>query len=220
MTKKVEIMQNIFTENEILSRKILDDLNAKRILAINVMGAPGVGKTSVIMGIIRKISPDKIYVIEGDVESDIDTKNLVAKGIEAYQINTYGGCHLDSIMLDGIYKKIQMQNDSIVFIENIGNLICPAEFEIGDHLRILICSVTDGSDKPYKYPLAFKKADALIINKNDLKNHVDFDFDFFMEGIRAVNKNLKIFHVSAKGDEGFGKVAEWVLEKKKAFFNS
>ena len=189
-------------------------MSSKKIFTINVLGAPGIGKTSAILKIITGLHSVKCYVIEGDIESDIDTKTLKDLGIEAFQINTNGACHLDSPTIKAALEKFTMRSDSFLFIENIGNLVCPAEFIIGEHTKILIVSVTDGSDKPYKYPLAFEKADMIILNKSDLKPHVDFDSDFFYKGVKALNKTAPVFEVSAKTGVGFDKTIDWLKQKR------
>jgi hydrogenase nickel incorporation protein HypB len=136
-------------------------------------------------------------------------------GVEAIQINTHGACHLDSPMLNDALEKLSFKEGGILFIENVGNLVCPAEFVIGEHVKMLICSVTEGSDKPYKYPLAFEKADIIILNKCDLKPYLDFNSDFFYTGVRNLNKNAPVFEVSGKTGEGFEDVAKWLEDRLK-----
>ena len=157
----------------------------------------------------------KPYVIEGDIESDIDTKNLNELGIETHQINTHGECHLDAPMIEHMTGHIEFKEPGILFIENIGNLVCPAEFSIGEHVMMLISTVTEGSDKPYKYPLAFEKADIILINKVDLIPYLDFDEEFFMKGVRALNKDAPVIKVSGKTGEGFEEVAKWLTDRAK-----
>ncbi len=209
----IEIMQDIYDENTKLSDNIQWKLTGKKIFSVNILGAPGVGKTSVLIKLIDKLK-QPVTVIEGDVESDIDTKTLRNLNIPAYQINTHGGCHLDAPMLSKAIDEFPIKENSFLFIENIGNLICPAEFEIGEHIKILICSTTDGSDKPYKYPLAFEKANAVIVNKSDLLPYTDFNRTFFIEGIKKHNKNSEIFFTSSKNDDGFDEIAKWLLKYK------
>ncbi len=219
-TRKIEVMEDIFDENDRLAKEVNDRLSSKNIFTVNVLGAPGIGKTSVILKLIAGLGGIKCYVIEGDIESDIDTKTLRGLGIEAFQINTNGACHLDSPMIKAALAKFEIKNDSFLFIENIGNLVCPAEFLIGEHIKMLIVSVTDGSDKPYKYPLAFEKADIILLNKSDLKPHVDFNSDFFYKGVKALNKVAPVFEVSAKTGEGFAKAVEWLKEKQRKILDT
>lgn len=211
--KEIEIMQSVYDKNDEVAAKINTELTGKGIYAINVMGAPGAGKTTSLIQIIKRLKPITSYVIEGDIEADYDTKTLQALGVKAIQINTGGACHLDSPLIGNAVEELGL-SDGILFIENIGNLVCPAEFMIGEHAKLLISQVTEGSDKPYKYPLAFEKADIILLNKCDLLPYVDFDEDFFMKGVRALNKTAPVIKISGKTEEGFDKVVEWILEKK------
>jgi len=212
-TKKINVMEAILDENDHIASHTNEKLSQEKILCVNEMGAPGVGKTTVIKNIKKHMGDLKLYVIEGDIESDIDTQELKKFGIKAYQLNTFGACHLDAPMVRNMVNNIDFDEKGILFIENIGNLVCPAEFSVGEHVKMLISSVTEGSDKPYKYPVAFEKADVIIINKIDLLSYVDFDEGFFMKGIRALNKDAKVFKVSGKTGEGFKDVVAWLVEK-------
>jgi hydrogenase nickel incorporation protein HypB len=207
---KVNVMANIHDENDHIAAHTNEDLTDRHIYVVNVMGAPGVGKTTALKNIIRNLKGLKPYVIEGDIESDIDTRDLRSLGIETYQINTFGACHLDAPMVRNMTQNIKFDEKGVLFIENIGNLVCPAEFSIGEHCKLLISTVTEGSDKPYKYPLAFEKADAILLNKVDLIPYLDFDEEFFMKGVRALNKDAPVFKVSGKTGEGFTEVAAWI----------
>lgn len=213
--KKVEVMKKIYGENSEIAVEINNSLSEQGVFAVNVMGAPGAGKTSTLIQIIRQLDSIKPYVVEGDIESDIDTRTLKSMGVEAIQINTHGACHLDSPMLKDTLKDVNFRDGGILFIENVGNLVCPAEFVIGEHVKMLICSVTEGSDKPYKYPLAFEKADIIVLNKCDLKPYLDFDSEFFYNGVRNLNRDASVFEVSAKTGEGFEKVVKWLEDKVK-----
>ncbi len=210
--KEIEVVQNIHDENDRIAQEVNKKLNDAGVFVINVMGAPGAGKTSSIISIIQN-NPDKqFYVIEGDIESDIDAVKLQELGIDTIQINTNGACHLDAPVIQSSLQGLKIDKPGILFIENIGNLVCPAEFQIGEHIKMLICSAAEGSDKPYKYPLAFEKADLILLTKCDLKEFVDFDDDFFYKGIRALNKTTPIFEVNAKNGQGFGEVTAWLKE--------
>lgn len=213
--REIEIMESVYDKNDEVAAKINFSLTQKGIYAINVMGAPGAGKTSALIQIIKGLK-DKItpYVIEGDIEADFDTKTLLSLGIKTVQINTGGACHLDSPMIGKAVDSLGIEK-GILFIENIGNLVCPAEFQIGEHAKVLVSTVTEGSDKPYKYPLAFEKADAIILNKWDLLPYLDFDEEFFMKGVRALNKTAPVFKVSCKAEAGFEEVILWIMEKMK-----
>ncbi len=209
---RIDIKENIHDENDHIAEHVKEHFSAHGILVVNVMGAPGVGKTTTLKNIFQHLQTAKPYVIEGDIESDIDTQDLQNRGIDTFQINTFGACHLDAPLIHEAIHKMDFNEEGILFIENIGNLVCPAEFSIGEHVKMLISTVTEGSDKPYKYPLAFEKADIILINKCDLLPYVDFDEEFFMKGVRAQNKDVPVFKVSGKTGEGYAEVAAW-LEK-------
>ena len=213
--KEIEIMQSVYDKNDEVASRINHELTLKNIFAINVMGAPGAGKTTSLINIIKRLKGVTPYVIEGDIEADFDTKTLLSLGVKAIQINTGGACHLDSPLIGDAVNELQL-TDGVLFIENIGNLVCPAEFMIGEHAKMLISTVTEGSDKPYKYPLAFEKADIIVLNKCDLLPYVDFDEDFFLKGVRALNKTAPVIKVSGKTEEGYDEVAAWIMEKVNA----
>lgn len=210
--KEIEIMQSVYDKNDEVAVKINKGLTQNGIYAINVMGAPGAGKTTSLIQIIKRLDELTPYVIEGDIEADFDTRTLQSLGVKAIQINTGGACHLDSPLIGNAVEELGLSN-GVLFIENIGNLVCPAEFMIGEHAKMLISTVTEGSDKPYKYPLAFEKADIILLNKCDLLPYIDFDEDFFMKGVRALNKTAPVIMVSGKTEEGFDKVVSWIREK-------
>jgi hydrogenase nickel incorporation protein HypB len=207
----IEMRENLYTDNEILAEKVRENLSAKSVFAINILGGAGAGKTSVLKNIISRLNY-KAYVVEGDIESDIDTQTLLKLGVETYQINTHGTCHLDAAMMQAIVRKMAIREKGYLFVENIGNLVCPADYVIGEHIKILICSVPEGSDKPYKYPLAFQKASAIVLSKTDLLPYIEFDKDFFYKGVRALNQEAPIFETSSKNGEGFEPLTKWLIE--------
>lgn len=216
---KIEVQEAIFDANDAIALEINHKLTSKNIFGINVLGGPGVGKTSVLISLIEKLAGRTSYVLEGDIESDIDAQTLKAKGINTLQINTHGSCHLDAPIIESALESLEINNDGILFIENIGNLVCPAEFNIGEHIKLLISTVTEGSDKPYKYPLAFENADIIIVNKVDLIPYVNFDTDFYMKGVKLLNKNAPVFFVSSKDSTGFEEVVEWIEKKIQSEFH-
>ncbi len=207
----IPVMESVYAKNETMADKINCELTEKKVFAVNVMGAPGIGKTTSLIQIIKGLS-DTAFVIEGDIQSDLDTRKLNDLGIKTVQINTGGACHLDVPFIEEAVGKLPCEN-GFLFIENIGNLVCPAEFVIGEHIKLLICSVTEGSDKPYKYPLAFEKADVILLNKIDLLDYVDFDREFFEAGIRKLNPEVPVFCVSGKTGEGYDEVIAWLTKK-------
>jgi len=214
--KKIDVMEGILDENDHIAGHIKEHLGDHGILVVNEMGAPGVGKTTTLKNLIARLSGLKAYVIEGDIESDIDTVDLLSLGIETKQINTFGACHLDAPMVAHMTEHFRFDEPGILFIENVGNLVCPAEFSIGEHVKLLVSTVTEGSDKPYKYPLAFEKADVILLNKVDLIPYLSFDEEFFMKGVRALNPDVPVFKVSGTTGEGFDEAAAWFAERAAA----
>jgi hydrogenase nickel incorporation protein HypB len=191
-------------------------LTEKGIFAVNAMGGPGIGKTTVLKNLIANMKEGKPYVIEGDIESDLDARTLRALGVRTFQINTFGACHLDAPLVRNAAQNFDFDAPGILFIENVGNLVCPAEFSIGEHMKLLVCSVTEGGDKPYKYPLAFEKADLILLNKVDLLPYLDFDEDFFMKGLRALNPEAPVIKASAKTGEGFAEAMARITQMSAA----
>ena len=211
MTKTIEIKQAVYSENDAHAKKIRDRLSSLGIFTVNVLGGAGAGKTTSLIQIIRRLSGIHVYVIEGDIQSDIDTQALRSLGVDAHQINTGGDCHLNAPMMEGMLSGMKLDKKGILFVENIGNLVCPAEFVIGENMKILICSYPEGSDKPYKYPTAFQKASAVILTKNDLAPHITFDYSFFEKGVRTLNPAAPIFRTSGTTGEGFDEAVSWLL---------
>ncbi|MCX7796723.1 MAG: hydrogenase nickel incorporation protein HypB [bacterium] len=206
---KIEIIKNILDANDqvaVLNREFFDDL---KVFTINIMSSPGAGKTSFILETISRLDSPSA-VIEGDVASSIDSEKMAEFGIPVVQINTGGNCHLDAPMIREAIKKLSLNGVRYLFIENIGNLICPASFDLGEHIRVAISSVPEGDDKPYKYPGLFSKVEVVILNKIDLMPYVNFDPDRFRKGIIGINRNAKIFPLSCKTKEGIEAWIDWL----------
>jgi len=210
MSETIEIMESIHDKNEQLAAEINRRMTAKKVFVINVLGSPGAGKTTTLIQLTKRLHKES-FVIEGDIESNIDAKKLAALGLRTTQINTGGACHLETTLIDGALPA-DFAN-GFLFIENIGNLVCPAEFVIGEHVKVLVSTVTEGGDKPYKYPLAFEKADLILLNKCDLIPYLDFDEDFFLEGVRKLNPTVPVIKTSGKTEEGFEEAAAWLNTK-------
>ena len=210
----IYVMESVYARNEKLAAKLRDNFAEKGIFCTNILGAPGAGKTTVLLQILKRLAAPAC-VIEGDIESDIDTQKLKSLGYQTVQINTGGACRLDAHIVEDAFGDLSFSG-GFLFIENIGNLVCPANYMIGEHVKLLICSVTDGSDKPYKYPLAFEKADIILLNKCDLMDYVKFDIDYFNDGVRKLNPNAPVYMVSGETGKGLDEVAEWLQNKAKA----
>ena len=178
------------------------------------MASPGAGKTSLILNTIRDLaSKFKIGVIEGDTAPvTIDADKMTAVGIPSVQINTGGDCHLDAMMIDQALKQLDLKSLDLVIVENVGNLICPAAFKLGTHLNVLIASIPEGDDKPYKYPAIYRGVDVLILNKIDLKPYVTFNQEYFLKGVEMLNPGLTSFLVSSKTSEGISSWTEWLAQ--------
>jgi hydrogenase nickel incorporation protein HypB len=206
--KTTVVMESVYARNEKLAAELNRSLTARGVFCVNVLGAPGVGKTTSLIQILQRLGRPGC-VIEGDIASDIDAEKLRGLGFPAVQINTGGACHLDAPIVADALDGLDF-SDGFMFIENIGNLVCPVGYLLGEHIKLLITAVTDGSDKPYKYPAAFEKADVILLNKADLLAHVDFDEGYFMEGIRKLNPGVPVFEVSWRTGAGYDEVAAWL----------
>ncbi len=211
---KIDVRRNILEANQELSMENKDFFKNNRVLVVNIMAAPGAGKTSTIIKTVDTLPNNfNCIVVEGDIASRIDTEKMKNKGIAAVQINTGHMCHLDANMIKGILGKFEYARDNVLFIENVGNLVCPADFSLGEDINIVIASVPEGDDKPYKYPSIFLKADAVILNKMDTLPSIDFDREFFYDGLSALKPNFPVFEVSCKTGEGFTEWGEWLMRK-------
>lgn len=216
-TKKVQIIEKIFDANDQLALQNQALLDQAGVFSINLMASPGAGKTSVILETIRRLQTEmQIGVIEGDTAPvTIDADKVIAAGMPAVQINTGGDCHLDANMLRDGLKNLELEKLNLLIVENVGNLICPAAFKLGTHANVLISSVPEGDDKPYKYPNIYRGLDVLIINKIDLLPYVKFDMDYFRQGVELLNPGLQTFSLSCFTGEGFDGWTNWILEKIK-----
>ena len=215
MPQRVEIVKKIMDANDRLAQNNQAILNQNGIYGINLMASPGAGKTSVILETIKRLPSEiKLGVIEGDTAPvTIDADKILAAGMPAVQINTGGDCHLDANMIDMALAELPLEDLNLIIVENVGNLICPAAFQLGTHASVLIASVPEGDDKPYKYPNIFRGLDVLIINKIDLNPYIDFRMDYFQQGVEMLNPGLNTFALSAKTGEGFDAWVAWLTRK-------
>jgi len=216
--KTINVNKDILGVNESLALNLRKAFESNKTFVINLMAAPGAGKTSTILRLIENLSGNfTIGVIEGDIASDVDSRKIQEKNIDVVQINTDGACHLDANMITAACSGLGIEGKDLIIIENVGNLVCPAEFNLGENLKVMILSVPEGHDKPLKYPLMFTESQALLINKVDLAPYTDFDMDQFQETVKAMNPSIEMFPVSAKTGEGFGQLAAWIGERIHTF---
>lgn len=215
MKQRVEIVKRILDANDRLAQNNQAILEQHHVYAINLMASPGAGKTSFILETIKRLPAGiKLGVIEGDTAPvTIDADKIVAAGMPAVQINTGGECHLDANMIEMALAELPLEGLNLIMVENVGNLICPAAFRLGTHANVLIASIPEGDDKPYKYPNIYCGLDVLIINKIDLLPYVDFRMDYFRQGVEMLNPGLQTFALSAKTGEGFDAWIDWLTAK-------
>jgi len=215
--KKIEVIRNILEANETIANRNQDLLDKHKIFALNIMSAPGAGKTSLILQTMTSLkSRLNIAVIEGDVASTVDAEKVQNEATAVIQINTRNmseSCSLMAAMIEQALKDLPLDDIDLLIIENVGNLICPSEFTLGEHKRVVISSLPEGDDKPTKYPLIFIDADAVIINKMDLLPHVDFDIANFRRSIQGLNPEAEVFELSCKTGEGIERWCSWILEQ-------
>jgi hydrogenase nickel incorporation protein HypB len=206
------VVENVLSANEQIALENQRLFDEKGIFVLNVMAAPGAGKTSLIertIGLLR--DRFRIGVIDGDLASTIDADRIARLGIPAVQINTGGACHLDANMIRSALPKLPPDDIDLLFIENVGNLICPTGFALGEHLKVMISSTPEGDDKPYKYPGMFSAVDVLLLNKVDLLPLLEFDVAYFRRGVEALNPDVAFFPVSCKTGEGIDEWVEWLV---------
>ena len=214
MKQRVPVVENIMNANDHLAEENRGRLEAADLFAINLMASPGAGKTSLIEHTIKGLSDQlNLAVVDGDIATSIDADRAAAAGAEAIQINTGGECHLDAVMFQGALKQLELSKYDLLIVENVGNLICPASFKLGTHLNVLIASIPEGDDKPYKYPTMYRGVDALVINKIDLLPYIDFDMDYFQRGVEVLNSGLVTFPTSCRTGEGLEEWLTWLQEK-------
>ena len=214
--KIVNILEGLLVGNDQAAERNRERFSDAGVLAVNIMSSPGAGKTSLIIKTLAAVKGKaRIGVIEGDIAGSIDTEKVVAAGAgDAVQINTGGNCHLEANMVDRALDRMDLDAFDIMIVENVGNLVCPTHWALGEHLRLCILSTAEGHDKPIKYPQMFVKSDAIVLNKIDLIALVDFERDFFYASVRALNPHAPIFEVSCRTGEGIDAWAEWLLQQR------
>ncbi len=217
---KVQVLQDILKFNDDLAANNRNTFDEKRVFVMNLMSSPGSGKTTLLERTLRdKVLGDyRIGIIEGDIQTTLDAEKLGAYNTQIVQINTGVACHLDGKMINSACKDLDLDRIDILFIENVGNLVCPAEFRVGEHHKVVLLSVCEGDDKPLKYPLMFRESSLLIITKMDMLPFVDFDLDHVRRNVLQINGGIDIIEVSAKTGQGVEKWADWIKGKRQACF--
>ena len=210
---EIKVLHQIMDWNEDVSQEVKDALAAHHICMINVMGSPGAGKTSLITSLIGRLKDRfRIGVIEGDIAGQVDADRIAALDVPTVQLNTDGACHIEAMSIQNILPYLPLDDLDLIFVENIGNLVCPAEFRIGESLRITILSIPEGDDKVEKYPLMFTDTDCLVLNKYDMMPYFDFDEQRVIDNYGTVNPDAPLFHVSSRTGEGLADLADFIAE--------
>ncbi|MBA4348484.1 MAG: hydrogenase accessory protein HypB [Thermodesulfovibrio sp.] len=208
---KLKVASKILDANDRIAQENKNIFKEKGVYVINLMSSPGAGKTSLLETTIRNLGGKiKVGVIEGDITGTDDAARIDSLGIPVVQINTGGACHLDANMINEVLNDLPLDELDVLFIENVGNLVCPAEFKVGENMKVMILSITEGHDKPLKYPLMFQESSALIINKIDLKSFLDVDVEKIKKDAASLNQPIKIFEVSCKTGEGIDNWVKWI----------
>jgi len=209
--QRVPVVENILGANDRLADENRAELDAQRVLGLNLMASPGAGKTSLIEHTVRALSGSlRLAVIDGDIATSLDADRAAAAGATAVQINTGGECHLDAVMVQGALHQLDLTALDLLIVENVGNLVCPASFRLGTHVSVLIASVPEGDDKPFKYPGMYRGVDVLLVNKIDLLPYVDFNMPRFRQGVEMLNPGVRTFEVSCRTGEGLPAWLDWV----------
>lgn len=212
--KIIDVKESIFADNNADAEKLRNELKSQKTFLLNLMSSPGSGKTTTLTRMIDNLKDKlKIGVMEADIDSDVDAKTIAKTGAKSIQLHTGGMCHLDADMTRQGLREIKSENLDLVVLENVGNLVCPAEFDTGAVKNMVILSVPEGCDKPLKYPLMFEVADILVVNKIDVMPYFDFDLKKLEEYAHMRNPNLKIFPISAKTNEGIDVLCDWLYEQ-------
>jgi len=217
MTQRVPVVENILNANDHLAEENRTRIESAGVFSINIMASPGAGKTSLIEQTLPRLKDKlRVAVIDGDIATSIDADRAAQAGAQAaIQINTGGDCHLDAVMLRGALEQLDLTQFDLLIVENVGNLVCPASFKLGTHKSVLVASVPEGDDKPYKYPGMYRGVDALVINKVDLLPYVPFKMDYFERGVQILNPGITTFPLSCRTGEGLDIWVEWLIQNVK-----
>jgi hydrogenase nickel incorporation protein HypB len=214
----IEVKEDIMSDNDAVAKKLRGRLTKEKTFMINLMASPGAGKTSLILKTHEFLKDEfNIGVIEADIDSTVDAEKVVAQGAVAVQLKTGGFCHVDAAMVEKGLDSMDLDDLDLVIVENVGNLVCPAEFDIGETKKVMILSVPEGDDKPLKYPLMFSVCDVLIVNKIDYLPISDFDITAMRQSVLNLNRDITIFEVSSKTGEGIESWANWLKKEVRSF---
>lgn len=212
--KQIEVMKDLLADNKKLAEGNRERLSSKGIFTINLLGSPGAGKTTLLEKIIRELKDEiQIAVIEGDLYTANDAQRIEKEGIEVIQLNTKGICHLEANMTREAVSKLNLDKIDLLVIENVGNLVCTASYDLGEDIKMTVLSVTEGSDKPIKYPLIFQNSDFVIVNKMDLLKNTDFSMDKFYRDIKALREDIKVFEVSCTTNQGIAELTYYLKQQ-------
>ncbi len=215
MVKEIKLVQNVLKANERVSEQNRNIFAENQLLAINIIGSPGAGKTTLLERIIQNIVERKaIAVIEGDIYTTRDAQRIEACGVDVVQINTGGGCHLDAPMVQEALTNLDLDELDLLIIENVGNLVCPAAYNLGEDFKMVVMSITEGDDKPEKYPRIFQEAKVLVVTKVDLLKYNQFDMDRFLAEVRGINPGIKVFQISNLTGDGIKELVGWLEEQR------
>ncbi|HTP00888.1 MAG TPA: hydrogenase nickel incorporation protein HypB [Anaerolineales bacterium] len=216
MPQNIPVVEKIFSANDRLAQENRARLDSAGVFSINIMASPGAGKTSLIEQTVRALRGKlRIGMINGDIATSLDADRGSAAGAKAVQINTGGDCHLDAIELQDALQRMDLSAIDLLIVENVGNLICPASFALGTHKNVLVASIPEGDDKPYKYPGIYRGADALVVNKIDLMPYVSFRMDYFLKGMKVLNPGVAQFQLSCRTGEGMDAWLGWLVSQVK-----
>ena len=211
---EIKVLKNILGANDQMAQNNQQLLDKHNIFAVNLMASPGAGKTSLVLETLKGLHGKvRIGVIEGDISSTFDSELIAEQGVPVVQINTGGECHLDASMIYKALDNLPLPDIDLLLVENVGNLVCPAEFNLGEHRKVVVSSVPEGDDKPIKYPAMFLIANAVVLNKTDLLPYVKFDSDKFREAVKSVNRKVDVFEVSCTTSQGIDRWVSWLLSQ-------
>jgi hydrogenase nickel incorporation protein HypB len=211
---QIPVIRNLLETNELTAQELQQGFQEQGLLVLNLISSPGAGKTTLLVRTLTELASElNMAVIEGDLQTSNDAEKIAATGARVLQINTQGACHLDSSMINQALQQLDLENVDVLFIENVGNLVCPAEFKLGEDYKIALLSIPEGDDKPEKYPVLFAESNLLLLNKIDLLPYMEFDTERACNAARTVNQDLEVIQVSAQAGQGLQQWYDWLRDK-------